>query len=68
MGLMYERETTEERGKANFAGLALETINELSGPGLNGVRVGFDGTGAEPTVPQPPPIGVSVSIENLEIF
>ena len=49
--LIYERETTEERGKANFAGLALETINELSGPGFNDVRVGLDGTGAEATVP-----------------
>jgi len=65
---MYERETTEERGKANFAGLALETINELSGPGFNDVRVRLDGTGAEATVPQSPPIGVSVSIENLKIF
>jgi len=51
MELMYERETTEERGKANFAGLALETINELSGPRFNDVRVRFDGTGAEATIP-----------------
>jgi len=48
---MYERKTTEERGKADFAGLALETINELSGPRLNDFRVGFDGIGAETTIP-----------------
>jgi len=51
MWLMYERETTEERGKANFAGLALETINELSGPAFNDVRVGLYGIGTESTVP-----------------
>lgn len=51
MGLIYERETAEERGEADFAGLTLETINELSGPRLNDVRVGFDGTGAEAAVP-----------------
>jgi len=51
MGVMYERETTEERGKADSTGLALETINELSGPRLNDVRVGFDRTRAETTVP-----------------
>jgi len=48
---MYERETTEERGKADFAGLALETINELSGPRLNDVTIRFDRIGAETTVP-----------------
>ena len=48
---MYERKTTEERGKANFAGLALETINELTGPGFNDVRVRFHGTGTEATIP-----------------
>jgi len=68
MWLMYERETAEERGKANFAGLALETINELSGPGFDDVTVGLDGTGTESTVPSPPTIGVSVPIENLKIF
>ena len=51
MGVMYERETTEERGKADFAGLTLETINELSGPRFNDVRVRFDRIGAETTVP-----------------
>jgi len=51
MWLMYERETAEERRKAKFAGLALETINELSGPAFNDVRVSLDGTGAEATIP-----------------
>lgn len=51
MGLIYEREATEERGKANSAGLALETINELSGPCFNDVRVRFDGIGTEATIP-----------------
>ena len=50
--MMYERETTEEGGKANPAGLTLETINELSGPRLDDVRVrAGDGTGTETTVP-----------------
>ena len=65
---MYERETTEERGKADLAGLALEAINELRGPHLNDVRVRFDGIGAETAIPQPPTIGVSVSGENLKVF
>ena len=68
MGLMYERESAEERGKANPAGLALETINELDGSRLDDVRIRFDGIGTETTIPQPPPISVSVSVENLEIF
>jgi len=48
---MYERKTTEERGKADFARLTLETINELSGPRFDDVRIGFDGIGAETTIP-----------------
>ena len=68
MGVMCARETTEERGKTDSAGLALKTIDELGGPRFNDVRVGFDGIGAETTIPQPPPVGVSVPIENLEIF
>lgn len=48
---MYERETTEKGGKADFAGLTLETINELGGPRLNDVRVRFDRVGAETTIP-----------------
>ena len=68
MGLMYERETAEKGGKANFAGLTLKTINELSSSRFNDVRVGFDGIGTETTIPQLPPIGVCVSVENLEIF
>lgn len=51
MGVIHERETTEERGKADLAGLALETINELSGPRFDDVRVRFDGIGAEATIP-----------------
>lgn len=41
--VMYERKTAEERGKADFSGLTLETMNELGGPRFNDVRVGFDG-------------------------
>ena len=66
--MMYEREATEERGKADLAGLALETINELSGPRLDDVRIRFDGIRAETTIPQLSPIGVSITVENLEIF
>ena len=65
---MYERETTEERGKADFSGLALETINKLSSPRFNDVRVRFDGIGAETTIPQLPSVGMGVAVEDLEIF
>lgn len=68
MGVMYERKTAEERRKTDFSGLALETINELGGPGFDDVRVGLDGLRAETTIPQLPPIGVSVAVENLEVF
>jgi hypothetical protein len=39
MGVMHERETTEEGRKADFAGLTLETIDELSGPRFNDLGV-----------------------------
>jgi hypothetical protein len=68
MGAVYERKTAEEGGKADFSGLTLEAINELGGPRLNDVRVRFDGLGAETPIPQPPPISVGITVENLEVF
>lgn len=68
MGLIYERKPAEEGGQADLSGLALKTINELGGPGFNDVRVGLDGIAAETAIPEPPPSGMSVAVENLEIF
>ena len=48
---MYERETAEERRKADFSGLTLETVDELGGPGFDDVRVRANGFGAEATIP-----------------
>jgi hypothetical protein len=66
--MVYERKTAKERREADFSRLTLETIDELSGPRFDDVRVGFDGFGAETTIPQPPAISVGVAVENLEIF
>ena len=49
--MMHERKTAEEGGKADFARLTLEAIDELGGPHLDDVRVGLDGIGVETTIP-----------------
>lgn len=51
MEVGHARETTEERRKADFSGLALETINKLSSPRFDHIRVRFDGIGTETTIP-----------------
>lgn len=68
MKLIYEREAAEERGEAFSSGLTLETVDQLGRPHFDDVRVGLDGIRAEPAVPQPPPICVGITIENLKIF
>lgn len=68
MDVMYERKTAEEGRKTDFSGLTLEAMNELSGPRFDDVRVRMDRFGAETAIPQPPPVSMSVTVENLEIF
>ena len=68
IGVIHERKPTKEGGETDFAGLALKAVDELSGSRFNDVRVRFNGTGAEATIPQPSPISVCVSIEHLEVF